>query len=210
MSSSIDDSRYVKAMSHPLRVSIMAMLGERPASPVELARHLDVSLGTVAYHVRTLHRLELIELVTETQVRGSIQHHYRAVKRPTVSDEAWAQAPPIARHVAVRSSLQLIGEYLRLSADQGGFERPEAHLARSRLRLDHEGWQAAAEACARLLDELEAIERASAERLGDDPHDERVIEAGVVSMLFEAAQLSGRAPGAHVDAHPRERVESTS
>jgi DNA invertase Pin-like site-specific DNA recombinase len=45
---------YVKAMSHPLRVRILAMLDERIASPTELAGWLHASLGTVAFHVRTL------------------------------------------------------------------------------------------------------------------------------------------------------------
>ena len=53
---SIDDPRYVKAMSHPLRVRILALLDERIASPVELAGWLDATLGTSAYHVRTLER----------------------------------------------------------------------------------------------------------------------------------------------------------
>lgn len=186
----INDSSYVKAMSHPLRVTIMAMLEERAASPVELARNLDASLGTVAYHVRTLHRLGLIDLIDETPVRGSIQHHYRVRQSPVISDEAWAAAPPIARQVAVRSALQLINEYVRLSADTGGFDRAEAHLARTRLKVDREGWHAAAEACARLLDELEGIEAAAAERLAGDPHAEEVLNAGIVTMLFEAAQLN--------------------
>ena len=34
---SVDDPRYVKAMSHPLRVRILAMLDERVASPNELS-----------------------------------------------------------------------------------------------------------------------------------------------------------------------------
>src|SRR5215212_9980106 len=65
----IDDPRYVKAMSHPLRVRILARLGERTASPNELAEWLDAPLGTVAYHVRTLRRLGLIELRRETRAR---------------------------------------------------------------------------------------------------------------------------------------------
>src|SRR5215212_7372531 len=65
----IDDPRYVKAMSHPLRVRILALLDERAASPVELAGWLGATLGTVAYHVRTLERIGLIELVHETRVR---------------------------------------------------------------------------------------------------------------------------------------------
>ena len=32
----IDDPRYVKALSHPLRVRILAMLQERTASPSQL------------------------------------------------------------------------------------------------------------------------------------------------------------------------------
>ena len=44
-------------MSHPLRVRILAMRDERTASPVELAGWLGASLGTVAYHVRTLERM---------------------------------------------------------------------------------------------------------------------------------------------------------
>src|SRR3954464_12059243 len=94
----IDDPRYVKAMSHPLRVRILALLDERPASPVELsgwraappratphpARPGELSgwlgstLGTTAYHVRTLERLGLVELVAEHRVRGAVEHHYRA------------------------------------------------------------------------------------------------------------------------------------
>src|SRR4051794_20127948 len=107
----IDDPRYVKAMSHPLRVRILAMLGERTASPNQLAKWLEQPLGTVAYHVRTLERLGLIELANETRVRGAVEHHYKARVHPTVSDEAWATAPPIAKQAAIASTLQVIEEY---------------------------------------------------------------------------------------------------
>src|SRR4029078_5532159 len=107
----IDDPRYVKALSHPLRVRILAMLQQRRASPSQLSEWLDATLGTTAYHVRSLHQLGLIELADETRVRGAIEHHYRAGKRPMVSEEAWAQAPPIAKQAAIGSSLQMIDEY---------------------------------------------------------------------------------------------------
>ena len=58
----IDDPRYVKALSHPLRVRILAMLQERTASPSQLSEWLGATLGTTAYHVRSLHQLGLIEL----------------------------------------------------------------------------------------------------------------------------------------------------
>jgi DNA-binding transcriptional ArsR family regulator len=49
----IDDPRYVRAISHPLRIRLLAALDEQPASPVMLAEMFDQPLGTVAYHVRT-------------------------------------------------------------------------------------------------------------------------------------------------------------
>jgi len=78
----------VKALTHPLRVRILALLQERTASPRELADWLDATLGTVSYHVRTLHDCGMIELVRESQVRGAIVHHYSAKVRPRVSAEA--------------------------------------------------------------------------------------------------------------------------
>src|SRR5687767_8317760 len=149
---SIDDPRFVKAMSHPLRVRILAMLDERTASPNELAGWLGASLGTVAYHVRTLFQLDLIELVDETRVRGAVEHHYRSKPRPRVSVEAWAEASPVAKQAAIGSSLEVMGEYARQSAAAGGFDRPEAQLRRALLRLDARGFAQLSKACEKLLE----------------------------------------------------------
>jgi hypothetical protein len=62
-------------------VRILALLQERTASPRERADWLDATLGTVSYHVRTLHDVGLMELVKTTQVRGAIAHHSRRRRR---------------------------------------------------------------------------------------------------------------------------------
>jgi DNA-binding transcriptional ArsR family regulator len=191
----IDDPRYVKAMSHPLRVRILAMLDERKASPNQLAGWLGASLGTVAYHVRTLQQLGLIELVDETRVRGAVEHHYRAKARPNVTVEGWAQAPPIAKQAAVGSSLDVIGEYARVSAAAGGFDRADAQLRRMMLRLDAKGFQQLSKACDKLLEQAEKIEAAAAQRIAKDPHQDGVVETGLGVMQFEAARLSGSVDG---------------
>jgi DNA-binding transcriptional ArsR family regulator len=191
----IDDPRYVKAMSHPLRVRILAMLDERKASPNQLAGWLGASLGTVAYHVRTLQQLGLIELVDETRVRGAVEHHYRAKARPNVTADGWAAAPPIAKQAAVGSSLDVIGEYARVSAAAGGFDRPDAQLRRTMVRLDARGFAQLSKACDKLLEQAQKIEAAAAARIDRDPHADDVVEAGLGVMLFEAARLSGREDG---------------
>lgn len=192
---SIDDPRYVRAMSHPLRVRILAILQQRTASPNTLAGICGATLGTTSYHVRTLHSLGLIELIDETKVRGAVEHHYRARARPTVSDEAWAAASPIAKQAAVGSSLQVIDEFARASAAAGGFDRPDAALLRLTLMLDAKGWKRLAKAYSRLFAEAQKIEEQAKERLAKDPHAEGSVEAGAVMMLFEAVPVGQPEPG---------------
>ena len=188
----IDDPRYVKALSHPLRVRILALLQERTASPRELAEWLDATLGTVSYHVRTLHDFGLIELVRTSQVRGAIAHHYKAKARPRVSDETWASAAPIVKQAAVGAALQTVDEYARASAAAGGFDRGEAHLTRTNLRLDAKGWRRRprrARSCSPSSTGSRRARRSGSRRTRDRGQS----DAAVVLLLFEAVKLSGRA-----------------
>ncbi len=187
----VDDPKYVKAMSHPLRVRIFAMLQERAMSPVQLAGLLGASLGVVSYHVRTLHRLGLVELVGETRVRGAVEHHYRAPHAPVISEEAWREAPAAAKQAVVGAALQNIEAYTTTAAAGGGFDRAEAHLTRNLLRLDEQGFAELSQALARLHAEAERIEAAAQERLGEDAD---AFDAGLVMMLFEARRLTSLVP----------------
>jgi DNA-binding transcriptional ArsR family regulator len=190
----IDDPRYVKALSHPLRVRILAMLQERTASPSQLSEWLGATLGTTAYHVRSLHQLGLIELADETRVRGAIEHHYRAGKRPMVSEDAWAQAPPIAKQAALGSALQTINEYAGKSAAEGGFDRAEAHLSRTSIKLDAKGWEQLNKAALKFVEQVERIDAAAKERAQKRPHEDELGDAQVVLLAFEAERLSGKEP----------------
>jgi DNA-binding transcriptional ArsR family regulator len=188
---SIDDPRFVKALGHPMRIRILALLQERTATPRELAEWLGATLGTVSYHVRALYDLGLLELVRTTQVRGAIAHHYRTRERPQISDEAWAAAPPIVKQAAVGATLLTMSDYAGASADAGGFSRDGAMLERAAPRLDAKGWAQAAKACEKLLAELEKIDAAAAARLAKDPQAADVVDAAVVAMLFEAPVGAG-------------------
>lgn len=188
---SIGDPDYIKAMSHPLRVRILGMLTERTSSPRQLAERLQASLGVVSYHVRSLERFGLVELVKETRVRGAVEHHYRARRRLQVSEAAWTQATPIAKQAAVGSSLQLISEVAHASAGAGGFDRSDAVLSRRSMALDARGFAALARLLARTLEQAGRIEDEAAERIRRDPQAQDVLTAGMVMMLFEAVSLSG-------------------
>ena len=188
---SVDDPRYVKAMSHPLRVRILAMLDERKASPNQLSGWLGATLGTVAYHVRTLQEFGLVELVDETRVRGAVEHHYRAKKRPRATEDGWADARPVAKQAAAGGDLDTILAYARASAAAGGFDRPDARLSRKIVKLDDKGFAQLSKACEKLVAEADKIEAAAAQRIAKNAKKETVVEAGIGVMLFEASKLSG-------------------
>ena len=69
-----------RATAHPLRVSILEILGidgGRVLSPNDLSHELQIPLSNTNYHVTELAKAELIELVRERQVRGATEHFYR-------------------------------------------------------------------------------------------------------------------------------------
>ncbi len=190
----IDDPRYVKALAHPIRIRIVAMLRERRASPLELSQRLDLPLGTVAYHVRTLNNLGLIKLVDTAQRRGATQHYYEAVEHPRFSDEAWAAVGQVGKQRMLSAMLQQAGEYASGSAAAGGFDRADAVITRHSLKLDEKGWDQLTRATKKWLAEMDRIEEGAARRLAKtDGHDR--LDVGMILMVFEALALADRPAG---------------
>ena len=187
----LDDPKYVKALAHPLRIRILALLAERDASPVQLLPHLDATLGTVAYHVRLLEKLGLVEEVDTRQRRGATEHVFRA-RPPLISDEAWAAASPMTKQVFASAALGQVAQFANQSAMAGGFERADAHITRSTLKVDEQGWSALAEASKRWLAEIYRIQADAAERLGASPDDG--LDVGAVIMVFEALPFFAAPP----------------
>ena len=191
----INDPRLVKALAHPLRIRILAILEDRVASPSEIAEQLDAPLGNVSYHVRQLSELGLISLVRETPVRGTLEHHYKAEIRPRITDKAWSAAPDIVKHATVSATLEQIGVNVNRAAGDGGFSKDNAHLSRIPLVLDSEGWNEIAGELNGLLDRVERIQRAANKRLLKADHQGE-IRGEVVSMLFETLEADVPARGA--------------
>jgi DNA-binding transcriptional ArsR family regulator len=69
------------ALAHPLRRRILRKMIEDEAetSPRDLARSLEEPLSRLSYHVRILAGCGAVDLVRTEQVRGSMQHIYRAI-----------------------------------------------------------------------------------------------------------------------------------
>ena len=184
--SSLDlvDPRIAKALSHPMRARILAILNERVASPNEIAEMIDERLPNVSYHVRALLDLGCIELVDTAQRRGAIEHYYRAVVRPFFTESDWKRIPKSGRQAISDTLLHGIWDDVSGAIEAGAFDsRADRHLAHTPMLLDEQGWSELARVMARTLGEVEKIQSQSARRLKKS--EETGVPTSVVLMQFE-------------------------
>ncbi len=133
------ESRLAKALAHPLRARILQRLGERVASPVELAIELEAPLGVVAYHVRRLREHGCVELVRTEPRRGALQHFYKATARANFDGHQWRSLPSALRSELAGETLQELISDLAAAADAGTLGDPALVLSRATLELDARG-----------------------------------------------------------------------
>ena len=94
-------ARRATLRPHPVRERIVDTMRsyDKPISPTELWRITGGTLGSVAYHVRTLVEAGVIELADEGRARGAVEHFYALVR-----DE---QEPQLSE--SIRTLLALCG-----------------------------------------------------------------------------------------------------
>lgn len=156
----------IKAMSHPLRASILRILTERTASPAEMAREMDEELSNVSYHTKQLVEFDCAELVSTRPVRGALEHFYRATERHLIDTEEWDELEPLVAEDLVCEFMQKILDDFVASARAGIIgSDADFHLTRTLHVLDDEGLKEALEAYERARLEIAEIEARSAARM---------------------------------------------
>ena len=188
----ITDPRWLRAISHPIRIRLLAMLEEEASSPVVLANKLDQPLGTIAYHVRTLYDLGLLKLVSTRQRRGATEHYYQTTGHPRATNETWEALDSVSKQRLLTATLARANDYATRSAAAGGFDAKDSHVSVSPLKLDKKGWNQLAKECKKWLAKAEQIEAEAAARIADNP--EAAIPVGLNLMLFEALAFSAEIP----------------
>jgi DNA-binding transcriptional ArsR family regulator len=71
----------VKAISHPLRTTILSLLHERAATVTELAGAVERPKSTVAHHVKVLTEAGLVQVVRTRRVRAIEERFYGRTAR---------------------------------------------------------------------------------------------------------------------------------
>jgi DNA-binding transcriptional ArsR family regulator len=158
------EARIAKALAHPLRARILQRLGERVASPGDLAVELGAPLGVVSYHVRMLRDYDCVELVRTEPVRGALQHFYKATARPSLDEAQWRTLPTTLRGELLGEAIQGLIDDLAAAADAGRLQDPDVVLKRTLLELDARGYRKLNKLLAKTHEQALAIAAESAER----------------------------------------------
>jgi DNA-binding transcriptional ArsR family regulator len=108
----LTEPSQVKALSHPSRTTILALLHERAATVSELAVALERPKSTVAHHVKVLHETGLVQVVRTRRVRAIEERFYgRTARMFYVAVERGAEGDDMPRdfndfEVAARESAE--------------------------------------------------------------------------------------------------------
>jgi len=180
-------------VAHPTRAQAFMILAERKASPVEIAQEIGKDVGHVGYHVRKLQQLNLIELVDERPVRGAVEHFYRAIVRPWVTEEEFAEQPVETREVYTRHILQLHVSDISRAMDHHTFDtRANRFLVRLPMVVDEEGFDELAALHAELYERTMDIQARSDERRTGT--EDQGISTMSTTMFFETPGRELRSP----------------
>lgn len=161
------ETTLAAAVAHPIRTRCLVVLAERVASPAEIARELGLDVSKVGYHVNGLAQANLIEEVGSRPVRGAVEHFYRAVELPCVTDDQEVDLSDDQRRVFMESVLSIYAANAAHAIEAGTLlGRMDHHLTRLAMRVDEEGWKEMAGAYMELFERVTEIRAASAERMG--------------------------------------------
>lgn len=186
----LPEQRWIKAVSHPLRIAILEMLAGEIRSPNELTKALDRRLGDTSYHVRALVKAECIELVDTQAVRGATEHFYCAKPRSSFTHQLWRNLPHSLRGHHTAGVLEGLLRRAVASIEAGLMdEDDETVLSLIPVPVDRQGRLETTEVLLAAQDEIERISSDSLHRL--EQCEEKVVQLVVGLASFRAVPLYG-------------------
>ncbi len=159
------DKRIAKALSHPLRTEIIAILSDTCASPSEMADMLGEELSNVSYHTKVLWELDCVEIVEQEHVRGSVRTRYRATLKMLLTSEYWDRLSLPIRTGISANALNELGRRAQDSVEAGVFDRrKDRSILTVKMDVDEQGWKDANAAAWEGYERMEKIQEEVANR----------------------------------------------
>ncbi len=185
------DPVLARALAHPLRSHILATLGDRIASPTEMAKELGIDARDLNYHVRVLVEMEMVALVRTQKRRGAREHFYE-LSPPVlyIDDKEWKRIPePIRARIGASLFKIMLDEAIE-ALRAGTFNAHETHQSRTTMMLDEKGLDMVAKLMDETLEKVLEIRKKSARAL--QRTGEQGIPIEVFMVGFESATRAQR------------------
>lgn len=180
------DPLLIKALGHPVREHILAVLNERIASATEIGEELGADVSAFYHHVEELERLGCIEKVATRRRRGANEHFYRAKRALFFDDTAWRRLPATLKADISTSFLQNVFGDAVAAIEASTFDaRDDRHLSWTTGWLSASGWRRMTALVNDTLEQLIEIRDESACELAKS--GEKGIPATIAIMAFESA-----------------------
>jgi predicted ArsR family transcriptional regulator len=160
------DRRLIKALAHPVREHILAVLNERVASPSEIGKEIGLSVETFHHHIEVLEEFGCIERVKTMPRRGATEHFYRASMNFLIDDSQWEEFPETLKSaVSANITQEIFGDVLIALRNETFDSRRDRHASWLPVYLDEQGLQEQLLLLNETLDRSIAIHESSARRL---------------------------------------------
>jgi DNA-binding transcriptional ArsR family regulator len=171
----VSTDSLARAVGHPLRVRLIALLDGGPCGLETLASEVGSDPRTVGRHLRVLEQAGMVQ-----RVRSGRTTTYSLNDLVSFSDDEYGELGQTSRQAAVAAALAHCHTAAASALENGGFERDDIHLSRTSLDLTEAQWHQLSGEFAQLLDRIDAVRTDEA----DDDAEPR-LSASAVLMLFE-------------------------
>lgn len=173
------------AIQHPTRAAIFRLLTERTASVGEITKELGLErkdIPNVRHHTHRLVALGCAEEVGERLVGKQVVVVYKATERALIDTDEWRQIleerPELADH--------FLGEFFQGQVDamtgalqERTIDDERFHITHTTRVLDLQGLEEGMEVYEKCREEMDEIERRSAERRSESGADAIHVEASL-------------------------------
>jgi DNA-binding transcriptional ArsR family regulator len=155
-------------LAHPIRVDILTVLHEGPASPKQLSEELKEPLSKITHHLNEMKETAAIEIAFTNQVGNVDQHFYRPISAASYEPGELAQMSPEEHQGLSRIIVQSIAAELLAALRLGKLSGDQyAATAWDRLSLDEMGYRALNDNVRDFFDRYYEIAAEAAERMAN-------------------------------------------
>lgn len=183
---------HMKALAHPVRIRVLAILAERIASPKEISKELGEGLSQISYHVTVLRECGLIVEDHKVPRRGAVAHFYRAAAPTVIPPDAWDNLPSTLRQGISASILRELFDDASASMKAGVFDAPPGELSWTPLVLDALGVEEVGQLARDFLESVLAVQVKASTRLPKGKSKRAAVAKS--ATVFLASFLSARSP----------------